>query len=82
MKVYVDHAFVRQASASPFTFQWDTTQLSYGTHWIYAVAYDGAGNYGSDGGYTVTTSNSPGGGGGKPSSIRETPLTFRRPSRA
>jgi chitodextrinase len=61
---YVDGLFQGATYSSPFTYHWDTTRVSNGVHWINVVAFDNAGNYSSDGGYTVTTANGVSGGGG------------------
>jgi chitinase len=54
---YVDGVPMATSSASPFTYRWDTTRVSDGLHWLNVVATDGSGNYGSDGGYLVSTAN-------------------------
>jgi chitodextrinase len=61
---YVDGVYQSEDNSSPFTYSWDTTRLSNGVHWVNVVAYDQSGNYGSDGGYSVSTANGAGGGGG------------------
>jgi chitinase len=61
--LYVDGACIAMLSKSPYTFTWDTTTVSNGTHWLNEVVSDAAGNFTSDGGYAVTTLNGGGGGG-------------------
>jgi hypothetical protein len=50
-------------SSSPYSWSWDTTGSSDGTHTITCRAYDAAGNYDDDS-ITVTVDNDGGGGGG------------------
>jgi chitodextrinase len=57
VEFYVDGDMIATSYSTPYSFQWNTTRLSNGPHWLYARAYDGAGNYGSDGGYAVVVAN-------------------------
>jgi hypothetical protein len=45
--------------ASPFTYSWDTTKTSNGSHLLSAIAKDGAGNSTTSAVVTVTVSNTP-----------------------
>src|SRR5262249_10348368 len=56
---YVDGAFQgTSAGAGPYSFSWDTTQVGDGSHWLYVVAYDAAGNYGTTDGMMISVNNS------------------------
>jgi len=57
--IYIDGNYV----ATAFSYDWDTTTVSDGSHTIMAEATDSAGNTGSDS-VTVTVNNGGGGGGG------------------
>ena len=45
--------------ASPFTYAWDTTKATNGTHVLTAIAKDGAGNSATSAAVTVTVNNTP-----------------------
>jgi hypothetical protein len=65
----VDGAVKQTDTAAPYTFSWDSTSVSNGTHQIAAVATDEAGNTQSTGNAPVNVTNvAPpvGGGGGTP----------------
>jgi chitodextrinase len=57
VQLYVDGVFLGYKTVAPYTYSWDTTTVSNGTHWLYARAFDAAGNYGTAGITTVTVSN-------------------------
>ena len=57
--IYIDGTYV----ATTFSYDWDTTTTTDGSHTIVAEATDSAGNTGSDS-VTVTVNNGGGGGGG------------------
>ncbi len=59
----VDGALKFTDYTSPFSFNWDTTTSSDGSHTVSAIAYDAAGNSATDS-VTVTVSNGGGGGTG------------------
>ena len=44
IELYVDGKIYATSSTSPFSFIWDTSQYSNGTHTVQAKAYDAAGN--------------------------------------
>ncbi len=54
---YVDGAQAGQASTAPYTFSWNTASVLDGTHQVYAIAYDTAGNSTQTATSTVTTHN-------------------------
>lgn len=54
--LYLDGTAVASASAAPYTFAWNTTAVSNGTHTLKAVAADAAGNTASAS-ISVTVSN-------------------------
>ena len=54
----VDGANVGSAiTSSPYTYNWDSTSLSDGSHTITATAYDTAGNSATSSGVSITTEN-------------------------
>jgi hypothetical protein len=57
VELYVDGVLAATSTASPYSFAWDTTSAGNGAHWLYARAYDAAGNYGSAGVTLVTVDN-------------------------
>ncbi len=64
----VDGALKYTDYSAPYSFNWDTTTATDGTHTVSAVAFDAAGNSATDS-VSVTVSNGGGGGG----SCGETP---------
>jgi fibronectin type 3 domain-containing protein len=58
VQFYVDGVLKQTSTAAPYTLSWDTTLVGDGPHWLYVLAYDDAGNYGTDGGVMVTVDNS------------------------
>jgi hypothetical protein len=61
VRFYIDGSLKTTDTSSPYSYSWDTTGYSDGSHAVKAVAYDAAGNNAEDTN-TVTVSN--GGGGG------------------
>ena len=55
---YVDGVLKATDTAAPYTFSWDSTSVGDGPHWLYVLARDAAGNYGTTGGTMVTVNNS------------------------
>jgi thermitase len=55
--LYVDGALFAADTASPFSFAWDTTTASNGSHTLQATAADAAGNSASSAAIAVTVSN-------------------------
>jgi hypothetical protein len=53
----LDGAAIGTAVASPYTFTWDTTQVSDGVHWLSARAFDARGNVGEAGPVQITVAN-------------------------
>src|SRR5947208_4483059 len=53
---------MQRSLTGPYTFAWDWATVGDGPHWLYVLAYDAAGNYGTAGGTMVTVQN----GGGDP----------------
>ena len=47
VKLYIDNSLVYTSSSSSFTYTWNTTYLSKGTHTLQAFAFDAAPNKGS-----------------------------------
>ena len=60
--LFVDGNKLATATSAPYSFSWPAGGLSNGPHWIYALAHDTAGNYGTTGAVTVTVNNGSGGG--------------------
>lgn len=48
VEFYLDGAVTKTCTAAPYTWQWDTTSYSEGTHVVAAAAIDEAGNQGLD----------------------------------
>jgi hypothetical protein len=63
-------------TSAPYTFAWNTTAVSNGTHALTAVARDAAGNTRTSSSVSVTVSNGIAGGGGGASWPNE-PLGFK-----
>lgn len=57
VELFVDGKLLVTKTSAPYSFTWDTTTVSNGTHWLYARAYDAAGNYGTAGTTTVSVAN-------------------------
>jgi Subtilase family/Bacterial Ig domain/Fervidolysin N-terminal prodomain len=57
VQLYVDGTSLGMDTSSPFSFAWDTTQASNGSHSLQAIAYDAAGNQGASAVVVVTVSN-------------------------
>ena len=60
VEFYIDGALKTTDSASPYSFAWDTTTYSAGSHSIYSKAYDAAGNVGTSATINVTVNNAVG----------------------
>jgi chitodextrinase len=60
VEFYVDGALAATSYSSPFSFQWKTTGLADGSHWLDARAYDAAGNYGTSGTTSINIANGGG----------------------
>ena len=56
--IFIDNAQAASGTASPLNYSWNTTTLSNGSHTIYSVATDAAGNTGNSTVVTVTVNNS------------------------
>jgi len=57
VEFYVDGALKGTATASPYTYSWDTTGATDGSHPLVAKAYDAAANVGTSATVTVTVDN-------------------------
>jgi len=57
VNLYLDGALLATDTTESFSFTWDTTQSSNGTHTLQAVAYDAAGNSGTSATVSVTVNN-------------------------
>ena len=55
--LYMDGALYGSDTSAPYSFYWDTTQISTGSHTLAAVAYDAAGNAGNSPTISVNVSN-------------------------
>ncbi len=60
VEFYVDSVLRSTDTTSPYSFSWDTTTFSNGSHGLFSRAYDAAGNVGTSGTVTVTVSNGAG----------------------
>ena len=58
---YIDGGLAGSDSSSPYSYSWDTTSASNGSHSIFSRAHDAAGNVGTSSTVNVTVSNSTGG---------------------
>ncbi len=58
VQLYVDGTSLGFDTSTPFSFAWDTTKASNGSHSLQAIAYDAAGNQASSAVVGVTVSNS------------------------
>ena len=61
VEFYVDGVLAATDTSSPYSFVWDTTAASNGSHTLSSRAYDAAGNVGTSAGVTVNVSNTSGG---------------------
>lgn len=57
VEIYVDSALKSTLTSSPYTWNWNTTTFSNGSHSIFAKAYDAANNVGTSSIINVTVSN-------------------------
>jgi len=57
VEFYVDGALKGSDATSPYSFNWDTTTASNGSHSLTTKAYDAAGNVGTSAAVSVTVSN-------------------------
>jgi hypothetical protein len=57
VEFYLDGAIQSTDTASPYSWSWNTTASSNGSHALVAKAYDAAGNVGTSSTVTVTVSN-------------------------
>ncbi len=57
VEFYDDGSLVGTDFASPYSYNWDTTTFSNGSHTLQAKAYDAAGNEGTSSTITVTVDN-------------------------
>ncbi len=57
--LYVDGALFATDTSAPYSFSWDTTAYADGSHDLYAVAYDAAGNTGTSSHSSVSVNNIP-----------------------
>jgi hypothetical protein len=58
VELLIDGALFGTDTTSPYTFSWNTTSATNGTHSLYTKAYDAAGNVAQSSTVTVTVSNS------------------------
>ena len=57
VQIYVDGALASSGPSSPLNYSWNTTTAANGSHTIYSMAYDAAGNAGTSTTVTVTVNN-------------------------
>jgi len=57
VELYIDGVLFATDSTVPYSFAWDTTQTSDGTHTLQALAYDAAGNSKASNSVSVTVNN-------------------------
>jgi len=57
VEFYLDGALNATITGTPYTWSWNTLQVSNGSHTLTAKAYDAAGNIGTSSAVTVTVSN-------------------------
>lgn len=55
--IFIDGENYAKDVVSPFSFSWDTKQNYNGSHWVYAVAYDSAGNHSATKPILITVDN-------------------------
>jgi hypothetical protein len=58
VEFYIDGSLVSTSTTLPYSYSWDTTLASNGSHSLQSKAYDAAGNIGTGSAVTVTISNS------------------------
>jgi hypothetical protein len=58
VEFYLDGVVKATDSTSPYSFSWDTTRVSNGSHTLVSKAYDAAGNVGTSSAVTVSVQNS------------------------
>jgi M6 family metalloprotease-like protein len=58
VEFFVDGALAATDSSAPYSFSWNTTAVSDGSHALSSTAYDAAGNSGSSASVSVTVDNS------------------------
>src|SRR6185503_16398009 len=63
VEFYIDNALKGDDTTSPYSFSWDTTTYTNGSHSIFSRAYDAALNVGQSTTINVTVNNGGGGGG-------------------
>ena len=59
VELWVDGTLLATDTSSPYSFAWDTTGVSNGSHTLQSRAYDAANNTGSSSNVTVTVNNGP-----------------------
>jgi thermitase len=57
VELYIDNVLFATDATAPYSFTWDTTRSSEGTHTLQAVAYDAAGNSEASNTVSVTVNN-------------------------
>lgn len=57
VELYVDGALAQTDTAAPYTFSWNTTSATNGSHTLTAKAYDLANNNATSAGVTITVNN-------------------------
>jgi hypothetical protein len=62
VEFYIDGTKVGEDTAAPYSYSWNTSNASDGSHAIKAVAFDAAGNSAADNDTSVTVDNSTSGG--------------------
>lgn len=62
VEFYIDNALRGNDTTSPYSFSWNTTTETNGTHTIFSKAFDAAGNVGTSTTISVTVNNQTGGG--------------------
>lgn len=60
VEFYLDGVLKNTDTSSPYSWSWDTTTASNGTHALTSKAYDAAGNIGTSAAVSVTVSNATG----------------------
>src|SRR5207248_11696511 len=65
--LYVDGTLMATTTTAPYTFNWSTTGVANGSHWLYALAHDAAGNFGTAGTIVLNVANGTGGDTAPPS---------------
>ncbi len=57
VEFYLNSSLLTTSNVAPYSYSWDSTTASNGTHALSAKAYDAAGNVGTSSNVTVTVSN-------------------------